>query len=62
MNQQNHSSDIFDTFWNNAGLRGELFGLNIDPKDEILYLAKKNIFIEWVRNQNPLIFNFIEIK
>lgn len=65
MNHKNQRSDIyplFETFWNNTGLRGSLFGPNIDPNDEIIYNSKKLLFIDWVLNQNPLIFNYIEVK
>jgi hypothetical protein len=60
MNQQNHGgrrsgSDIFDTFWNNAGLRGELFE-GMDEEEA------RSDFISLVGNLSSTLYSFIEIK
>lgn len=54
---------IFDTFWNNAGLRGELFPRPANLPDEDDYLNdSKAKFVNFVGNLNPIIYSFIEIK
>lgn len=50
-----YSYPLFDTFWNNTGLRGSLFE-NMDEEE-----AKSN-FISLVGNLNSSIYSFIEIK
>jgi hypothetical protein len=47
---------IFDTFWNNAGLRGELFTSTIRSE------ALRDEFPILVNNLNSLLYSFINIK
>jgi hypothetical protein len=61
MNQQNHSSDIFDTFWNNAGLRGELWNPSNYPLGLTKEIAKED-FENWVDTKNTILFDFIKVK
>jgi hypothetical protein len=54
---------IFDTFWNNAGLRGELFpGLPIQPIPQAIKDLKKIDLKNMVDTKNPILYNFIKIK
>ena len=76
MNQQNHGgrrsgSDIFDTFWNNAGadglsgLRLSLFGVKpIDDSPEKFKEDSKKEFIRLVTDSTltSSLYSFINIK
>ncbi len=66
MNPKNQSADIFplfDTFWNNAGLRGTVFPIKI-PTDTPQQFEQKSkaIFKEMVDTFDPKIYSFIQIN
>lgn len=53
---------IFETFWNNTGLRAELFpGLPLVITDKV-ESDSKIIFIDLVDTFNPKLYSFIQIK
>jgi hypothetical protein len=54
---------IFDTFWNNEGLRATLFTRPPALTNDDDYLAfGKTKFIEFVNNNGSILYAFISIK
>jgi hypothetical protein len=59
---RNLQNEIFETIWQNARLRGDLFG-NILPQDlPIQKPIKQALFATWVSDTQNGIYNFIKVK
>lgn len=58
MNHKNQISDtypLFDTFWNNTGLRGTVFPNRTE-------LQAKTDFVSMINDLNSILYSFINIK
>jgi hypothetical protein len=62
MMKPQEQTEIFETIWQNARLRGDLFG-NILPQDlPIQKPIKQALFATWVSDTQNGIYNFIKVK
>lgn len=64
MNPKNQSADIFplfDTFWNNAGLRGTVWNPDNYPTGLTKEIAKED-FKGFVDSFNSILYDFINLK
>jgi hypothetical protein len=60
---QNQTNEIFETIWQNARLRGDLFPRNPQITDDSVYKdLSKQAFIQWINTLDDKLFGFIKVK